>query len=169
MYKLYSRAGSGSLVVEAMLKIAGLMTESAAIVIHLADLHPECAMAPLPGSALRPSYLRWMLFMASQMYPDILRYYYPVRYSTDPEHAPAIQAQAWSHLDRDFAVLAEVLGDKPFLLGDRVLACDLYACMMISWAPDRDELFARFDNLARYYARAAALPSLAEVWAGNEM
>ena len=112
--------------------------------------HPSCrpvprsGLAPDAGFGLRPVFLRWMLFMATQLYPDVLRYYYSVRYSTDPAHAPAIRAQARRHIDREFDVLAEVLGDKPFLLGEKVLACDLYACMLISWAPDREELLRPF-------------------------
>src|SRR5215469_11106774 len=44
-----------------------LMTESAAILIWLADDHPEARLAPTMASAARPAFLRWMAF-ASAIY-----------------------------------------------------------------------------------------------------
>ena len=37
-----------------------LMTESAAILIHLADSHPLARLAPAPDDPGRPAFLRWM-------------------------------------------------------------------------------------------------------------
>src|SRR6516162_8713202 len=42
-----------------------LMTESAAILIWLADDHPEARLAPTMASAARPAFLRWMAFASS--------------------------------------------------------------------------------------------------------
>ena len=45
-----------------------LMTESAAILIWLADAHPQAGLAPEVGSPMRPRYLRWMSFISAQVY-----------------------------------------------------------------------------------------------------
>ena len=42
-----------------------IMTESAAILIHLADAHPEARLAPPVGFPRRAQYLRWMADVSS--------------------------------------------------------------------------------------------------------
>ena len=44
------------------------MTESAAILIHLADAHPEARLAPAVGDPRRAQYLRWMAYVSSSIY-----------------------------------------------------------------------------------------------------
>jgi glutathione S-transferase len=77
-----------------------LMTESAAMMIYLADLHPAAGLAPAIASPQRADYLRAMIFMAAAPYATDLRLYYPDRYSTDPSHAPAIKVKASADLNR---------------------------------------------------------------------
>ena len=45
-----------------------LMTESAAILIWLADSHPEARLAPTMAAHARPAFLRWMAFVSSAIY-----------------------------------------------------------------------------------------------------
>src|ERR1700722_2956732 len=45
-----------------------LMTESAAILIWLADAHPEARLAPTMAAHPRPAFLRWMAFSSASIY-----------------------------------------------------------------------------------------------------
>jgi glutathione S-transferase len=45
-----------------------LMTESAAILIWLADSHPEARLAPTMAAHARPAFLRWMAFVSAAIY-----------------------------------------------------------------------------------------------------
>jgi GST-like protein len=45
-----------------------LMTESVAILIHLADSHPAARLAPTPDDPRRPAFLRWMVYVSAQIY-----------------------------------------------------------------------------------------------------
>ena len=45
-----------------------IMTESAAILIWLADAHPAARLSPTVDSPLRPAFLRWMAFVSSSIY-----------------------------------------------------------------------------------------------------
>src|SRR5689334_11045000 len=44
------------------------MTESAAILIRIAELHPHARLAPGVGEAGRGAFLRWMSFVSSAIY-----------------------------------------------------------------------------------------------------
>jgi GST-like protein len=45
-----------------------LITESAAILIHLADSHPAARMSPALDDPRRPAFLRWMVYVSAQIY-----------------------------------------------------------------------------------------------------
>src|SRR5690606_19883247 len=46
-----------------------LMTESAAITLHLADVTGSNTLVPPPGDGERPQFLRWLLFLVANVYP----------------------------------------------------------------------------------------------------
>jgi glutathione S-transferase len=146
-----------------------VMTESAAMMIHLADTHAEAGLAPGLALAARAQYLRWMIYLAAAPYTSDLRMYYPQRYSTDPSHAEAIKAKAIVDLARDFDVFAAEMGDGPFVLGNTLSAVDLYAAMLLTWSDDVDALFAKHAKLKRLYDAVAARAAVRKVWDRNGM
>jgi glutathione S-transferase len=146
-----------------------LMTESAAIVIYIADLYPSANLAPALSSPLRATYLRWMLYFASSVYMADLRFFYAARYSVDSSAEAGIKAKAEVDLNRDFDIFANALGRGPYILGEVFSAVDLYAAMLMSWMPDIKALFARHPNLETYYNLIAARPKTNLIWKNNNM
>jgi glutathione S-transferase len=146
-----------------------LMTESAAMMIHLADAHPEAGLAPALGTSARAQYLRWLAYMTSATYSSDLRMYCPHRYSTDATHADGIKAKAIIDLARDFDVFAAEMGKGPFILGDKISAADIYAAMLLTWSNDVDALFAKHPKLKRLYDAVAAAKVVRKVWDRNGM
>jgi len=144
-----------------------VMTESAAMLIHLCDIFPEAGLAPAVTSPQRPRYLRWLVYLATTVYISNLRYAYPARYSTDAAAAPGIKARAAETIAQDFAIYAEALGQRPFILGETMCAADIYAAMLATWVPDMGELFTRHPNLKAMYDAVVAEPRIAAVWARN--
>jgi glutathione S-transferase len=167
-YTLYWKPGSGSMVVEAALRMIGVafdavevddtadpaflalnpagkvpvlklacgpvIAESAAILISLADMFPEARLLPPRGRSGHVKAVQWLVFMATNIYPACLRYYYPERHTADPapEAAEAIRSQAALDMDRDFARLAAVV-QGPFLTGQTMTITDVYAAMLADW------------------------------------
>lgn len=162
--KLNPRAEVPTLV----LPDGSVMTESAAIMIHLADIHPEAGLAPAIASPERAQYLRWMLYLATTLYMSDLRLYHPQRYTARAGETDGIREKAESALAEEVAILAGALGGKPFLLGARMTAVDLYAAMLLSWVPDMATTFARHPNLASLYDSVTREPAVAAVWRRNE-
>lgn len=144
-----------------------IMTESAAIMIHLADLHPQAGLAPPPGAPERANYLRWMLYLATTLYMSDLRFFYPARYSTNESAAEGIKARAAEQMMQEYAVYAQALGQGPFILGSRMCATDIYAAMICTWAPNVSALFATHPNLKRMHDAVLENPAIAAVWKRN--
>lgn len=167
-FTLYWKPGSGSMVVEAALRMIGVafdavevddtadpaflalnsagkvpvlklacgpvIAESAAILISLDDMFPEARLLPPRGRSGHVKAVQWLIFMATNIYPACLRYYYPERHTTDPtpQAAEAIRSQAALDMDRDFARLAAVV-QGPFLTGQTMTITDVYAAMLADW------------------------------------
>jgi glutathione S-transferase len=146
-----------------------VMTESAAMMIYLADAHSAAGLAPGFATAQRAQYLRWMVYMAAAAYTADLRLFYPERYSTDPAHAPAIKAKASLDLAHDFEVFAHEMGQGPFVLGNKMSAADIYVAMLLTWSDDVDALFAKHGKLKRLYDAVVGDAAVRKVWDRNGM
>jgi glutathione S-transferase len=146
-----------------------VMTESAAIMLYLADAHQDAGLAPAVGTAQRAQYLRWMVYMAAVPYATDLRMYYPNRYSIDEAHADAIKQKAIIDLARDFAVFANAIGDGPYILGKALSAADIYAAMLLTWSNDVEGLFSTHPKLKRLYDAVATNAKVRSVWDRNSM
>ena len=146
-----------------------VMTESAAMLIYLADMAPGAGLGPAPSAPERAQFLRWMIFLATTVYMSDLRLYYPERYTTDAAGSAGVKAKALAGMNAEFAILAEALGKGPFMLGERMSVLDVYAAMLASWVPDMVELFGRHANLKTLYDRVVSVPAVAKVWARNGM
>lgn len=136
--------------------------ESAAIILHLCDRHPEAGLAPPPGDPDRALLYQWMVFLAGSVFPACKRFYYSHRYSTDQADAPGIEAKAVEDLLGEWKIVDDALAARgPFMLGEKYSACDTYMQMFTLWFKPTDELYAHYPNLARCAAAAAARPAVA--------
>ena len=145
-----------------------VMTESAAMMIHISEQFPKAGLAPLPGEAGRAQFLRWQVYLAAALYGSDLRLFYPQRFTTDPKGAEGVKARAEEMMAHEFAIYSQALGDRTFLLG-KLSAVDIYAAMLCTWAPDMGALFARHPNLKRMYDAVLVNDAVRKVWARNEM
>jgi glutathione S-transferase len=141
-----------------------VMTESAAIAMHIADLSDNRVLAPKIGDPDRAAYLRLMIFMATNNYMTDLRYFYSDRYSTDPAHAAAIKAKAIEHQALNWRVLEDAVGTSGWLIGPALSAADIYLAMLISWADDLQVFSFSYPRLAQIAAGVAADPHVRPIW-----
>ena len=113
-----------------------VMTESAAIVIHLAAAFPDKALAPKPATSAHARFLRWMFFMAANLYEGDLRYFYAERYTSDPAGVAGVKSAGAAHMKKSFAVLDEALAQSPYLCGPALTMADVYLAMLMAWSPE---------------------------------
>ncbi len=146
-----------------------VMTESAAMMIHIADSHPGARMSPPLGDPKRPQFLRWQIYMAASLYSSDLRMFYPHRFTTKADECDGIKARAIEMMMHEFAIYADALGQGPFILGRDMSAADIYAAMLCTWAPDMGQLFAKHPNLKAMYEQVTAVPAIKAVWTRNEV
>ncbi|WP_455373149.1 glutathione S-transferase family protein [Limibacillus halophilus] len=142
-----------------------VLTESAAILITLAERHPEGGLLPPPQSPERAQVLRWLIFAAVNLYESDLRYYYADRYTGDQEGAAGVRAAAAAYFERQAALIESRVDERgPYLLGERFSLIDPYLAMLLSWHWQPEAFLPSVPKLARLMGAVAARPKIAPLW-----
>ena len=110
-----------------------VLTETAAILIHLAACFPDKALAPTPGTSAHGAFMRWMVFASVNLYEAVLRTGYPTRFTTDPNAIEATQAAAVMRMGEALAVLEDAIDPGQFILGEDMNLADIYIAMLFGW------------------------------------
>jgi glutathione S-transferase/GST-like protein len=144
-----------------------VMTESAAMLLHICDRHPEAKLAPPAGSPESARFQRWLIYLAATLYNADLRLYHADRMTTDAAGTGGIESSARADMDRYFALLNDALDPGPYLLGETYSAADVYLWMLAKWHPEEKQLCADRPRIARLVGLVEARPAVAKVWAEN--
>ncbi|NMM45421.1 glutathione S-transferase family protein [Rhodospirillaceae bacterium KN72] len=143
-----------------------LMTETSAMLIHIADTNPGKDLGPAPGTSGHAQLMRWMVFMAINLYEADLHYYYPARYTTDttPSAVESVKAAGQDHMERAFGVLEDRLAaNGPHVLGRDPSVADIYLAMLYEWYPgDR-----AYPHIAALRDSVAAQAAIETIWREN--
>lgn len=143
-----------------------VMTESAAILIGLADLHPDAGLAPPPSDPARAAFLRWMLYIPGQIYPMYWVRDVPSRLAgDDPEQQARLSERAAERVAECWAAMDRQVRPAPFILGERMTVLDLYVAVISRWTPRRRRFYEVAPRMTEVVRRVDAEPRLQRLWA----
>jgi GST-like protein len=111
-----------------------VLTESAAITLHLADVTGRDDFVPRAGSPERPAFLRWLVYLVANVYPTFTYADVPTRFVADEDAAEAF-AEATHTYARKLWTVMEGEAQGHFFLGQRFSALDVYLLVMTRWRP----------------------------------
>jgi GST-like protein len=142
------------------------LTESAAILIWLAERFPELGLAPPPGDPRRGQFLRWMTFVSASIYalywvrdePDRL-------VGADAAAQAQILSRTVDRISHCWSVMERQIEPGRFLLGDRMTVLDLYVAVISRWRPLRPRFHEVASRMGAVVRRVDALPELQDFWA----
>lgn len=141
-----------------------VLTEAAAIVLHLADRYPDAGLAPAPGSPARADYYRWMFYCANTLQPAYRAWFYPHE-PAGAAQAEAAREQARLRLEDAWHQVAEHLQyHGPYLLGDAVSAADFMLTMMMRWSRNMPRPSDTWPALHAHARRMKARPAFQETY-----
>ncbi len=150
---------------------ATVMSESAAIILHIADKVPGFELVPPRAHAKRAQFLRWLVFLVAAVYPtftygDVTERWVgaghkegagkALREGTD-EHRKTI----WRFVE------SQVRG--PWFLDKTFSALDLYIWMMMKWRPGGDWFTAECPKLHKIATTMNDHPVCKNVTARNKL
>ncbi|MFC5499067.1 glutathione S-transferase family protein [Caenimonas terrae] len=143
-----------------------VLTESAALLIHLGLQFPDTGLLPhSPGG--RAMALRGLVFIASNCYAAISIGDYPERWTTATasEAQEQVRLAARRQLHRHWEIFADTFPATPFLAGDRPGALDYLAAVVSKWSGTRAHLAAARPAFSATLQRIEADPLVAQVFA----
>ena len=146
-----------------------VMTESAAILLHLALSVPHSGLLPEAPSA-RAVAMRGLVFIAANSYAAISVYDYPERWTTAQGKAAheEVRQGARTQLYRSWEIFADSFAVQPFLSGEAPGALDFLAAVVSRWSEARAHLAAQRPDfvalLQRIEAHPRVRPVIVEHW-----
>jgi GST-like protein len=143
-----------------------VLTESAAILIHLGLSHPHSGLLP-SEAGVRARALRALVFIAANCYAAVGISDYPERWCTEPDEASnaRVRAAARTQLHRAWDLFADQFSGEPFLFGAQPNAVDLMAAVISKWSGTRAHLKQSRPRFLATLLRIEAQPRIAAVFA----
>jgi GST-like protein len=144
-----------------------VMTESAAIALHIADRVPAAGLVPPPGDAARDAFLRWLVFIVANVYPMYTVGDDPSRWVSTESAQKELRASTDAYREKSWRIVEANIAPQPWFLGTRFSALDVYVKVMSHWRPRRDWFKANCPKLMSVALAADKEPRLAKVWQRN--
>jgi glutathione S-transferase len=146
-----------------------VLTESSALVMHLADSHPEVKLAPPVGSLERASYYQWMFYLSNAVQPNFRNWYYADE-AAGEANVDVVKDNARLRLEACFDNLdAHLAANGPYLLGERISAADFQLTMLMRWSRNLPKQAIAWPHLARLATMMKARPSFKALYASEQL
>jgi GST-like protein len=140
-----------------------VMTESAAIILHLHDRVPAAGLLPATDATDRPKVLNRLIHLVAAIYPTFTYGDDPGKWTESGDAAHTLRHRTNMHREALFRQWEEAFGDGPFARGSEMGALDLYLVAMTGWRPRREWFAANTPKLLAAADAAARHPKLAPV------
>ncbi|MGW8394123.1 glutathione S-transferase family protein [Pseudoduganella sp. HUAS MS19] len=134
-------------------------TESAALMMMLAERHPQSSLAPPAGSLARAQWYELLVMMANNLGGNFRLWFYPSDIGSTKEDSTlrsAIQLRIeamWATLD------ARLADNGPYLLGESFSGADLMLTMYMRWSRNMPRPATAWPALQKYADMMRARPS----------
>ena len=112
-----------------------VLYETAAVCMHLADMHPAAGLLPPLASAHRALAYKWLAWLTNTLQAALIVYFYPERWADDASAIAQVKAHAETKIDAMLDQLdAEFARHQGhWLLGEGYSLADPYAFVLCRW------------------------------------
>jgi GST-like protein len=143
-----------------------VLTESAAILIHLGLAFPASGILPAPTSK-RAQSIRGLVFIAANCYAAVGISDYPQRWCAGggERAVEAVRRGARRRLHGNWELFADAFPARPYLAGPEPGGLDFLAAVVSKWSGARTHLRAARPEFAQTLERIETHPSVAPVFA----
>ncbi|HEX6093784.1 MAG TPA: glutathione S-transferase, partial [Dongiaceae bacterium] len=96
-----------------------VMTESAAITLHIGDRAPKADLVPPVGDKTRDPFLRWLVFIIANIYPMFTVGDDTSRFVADSIAQKELRVSTENYKSRAWQIVESSIKPKPWFLGTR--------------------------------------------------
>jgi glutathione S-transferase len=149
-----------------------VLYETVAILMHLADTHPNAGLIPPLGTPERAQFYKWAVWLTNTLQATLMHYFYPQRMVAEGNEAGAAQVKAaaeakvgtlLAQLDAQLANQAE---RGPWFFGSTYTAVDIMAFMLCRWTRNFASRPAReYPHIRPFLERVYERPAVQKAFA----
>lgn len=133
--------------------------EVAALLLMLADRHPDARLAPPVGGARRNELYQWLAYGSFSLGASYRDWFYP-RDLGSAEHPPAVRAALRARIEAVWdRVDGHLRAAGPYLLGETMSMADLQLLMYMRWSRNMPKSALEWPALAQFAAHMRARSS----------
>ena len=147
----------------------GILTESPAILVYIAQRFPQSNLAPLGDPFAFAEMQAFNVYLASTVHVAFAHVFRASRYADGEVAAAAMKAKAPEALDEAFAAIDARLSDgRPFVQGENYTLCDPYLMVFERWfTSGKLGHPERFTHVRSHRERVEARPAVRRVLAAE--
>jgi glutathione S-transferase len=144
-------------------------TESAALLMLLAERHPTPSLRPRSTVIRGGKWLEMMVYLSNTLSAAMRDWFY-AETDGEPADAPAVKRLAMKRIEGAWDRLDAILSDgRPYLLGEDLTTADFLGTMLMRWARNMPRPATNWQHIAPYVIRMRARPSFQEVCRREEL
>ena len=140
------------------------LTETLAILLVLDERHPNAQLFPAPRSPERAQALRWLAFVATELYPIVEINDYPERFVPAPARASEMREVARRIWRERWLLVESAIAGQPWLLPSGFCFTDVYIAVVSRWAQQTEWREQHLPKVEAIAASMGALDRIGEVW-----
>ena len=146
-----------------------VLYETPAILLHLADTHPQAGLLPALGSAERAHCYKWMVWMSNTLQATLVQLFYAARY-VPAEGVADFRARTEARLAPLLDQLeAQLQSGGPWLLGAHYSAADCMAFVLCCWTRNLQRPANSLPALGAYLSRMRQRPAVQRAVATEQL
>lgn len=138
--------------------------EAAALLLDLADKHPDAGWAPPQGTRERRNLYQWMFNLANMVQPLFRQWWYPAE-PAGADHADDVRKHVAARIEAQWdRIDAHLAAQGPYLLGERITVVDIYLTMLMRWSRNLPRPATQWPHLAALAQKMKARPTFATLY-----
>ncbi|MGU5714972.1 glutathione S-transferase family protein [Aeromonas taiwanensis] len=151
--------------VPALVTERGVLTETPALLLYVAQCFPEAQLAPLDDTFLLARMQEVHSFLASTVHVAHAHGRRASRWADDEQAIAAMQAKMPRNMRDGFAEIERHYLAGPWVLGERFSLADIYLFVVAGWLASDGVDIAEFPKVAAHHERMLARPTVQEALA----
>lgn len=131
----------------------GVLTETPAILMYVAQTHPQAKLAPLDDPFLLGKVNEFNSYLCATVHVAHAHKRRAARWADDEQAQAAMAAKTSQNMADCFELIEHQMVKGPWLLGEQFSICDPYLFTLTGWLPGHGIDVARYPKVAAHHAR----------------
>ena len=151
--------------VPALVTERGVLTETPALLLYVAQRFPDAKLAPLDDPFLLARMQEVNSFLASTVHVSHAHGRRGSRWADDEQAIAAMQQKVASNMRDGFAQIEQHYLAGPWVLGEQFSVADIYLFVVAGWLKSDGVEISEFPKVADHYQRMLSRPAVAKALA----